>query len=91
MKDEGNNNRGDEKTAGGKRQKEKLVSDLRCQAQHVRHSADSFRFEHKMLTDQEKLRIDQDTCRSSKYNNCFAGKCKMLSAQSILLDYLISS
>lgn len=43
----------------GGRDKEERVSNLRCLAQHVRHSADSFKFEHKMLSDQEKLRIDR--------------------------------
>lgn len=56
--------KGDEKTVGRKRQEEERVSNRRRRAQRVRHSADSFRFEHKMPTDQEKLRIDQDTFRS---------------------------
>lgn len=63
MKDEGNNNQEDEKTAGG-RDKEERVSNIRCRAQHVRHQAHSSRFEHKMLTDQKKLRIEQDTFRN---------------------------
>lgn len=46
---------------GGKRQEEERVSNRSRRAQCVRHLADSFRFEHKMPTDQEKLRIDQDT------------------------------
>lgn len=76
MKDGGNNNQGDEKTAGG-RDKEERVSNLKCLAQHVRHSADSSKFEHKMLTDQKKLRIDQDTFRKLNITmaSSFSMKC----------------
>lgn len=75
--------RGDEKTAGGG-DKEERVSNLGCPAQHVTHSADSSEFEHKMLTDQKKLRTDQDTF---KYNNGFTDQQDML---RVRLDKLVS-
>lgn len=85
MKDEGNNNQGDEKTAG-RRDKEERVSNLRCLAQHVRHSADSSKFEHKMLTDQKKLRIDQDTFR-----NLNITMASLFNIKCYVLDNLISN
>lgn len=71
--------RGDEKTAGGG-DKEERVSNLGRLAQHVRHSADSSKFEHKTLTDQKKLRIDQDTFRNLNITMAllFTGTCYVL-------------